>query len=110
MLDKYPKAVKKEIIRLIGVVYERELRKAQFGLLGDFAQWEAGELDAFELNERIHVYHDETARELWKRMGTVQPHADLCVAAAVRDGVLKREEVTQQTRDALESLIRSGLP
>jgi hypothetical protein len=102
--------VKQEITRLIGVVYERELRKAQFELLGDFAKWEAGQMDTFELNERIHIYHDQTAREVWKRMGTLNDHADLWVAKAIRDGVLKRDEMTQETQAALERLIASGLP
>jgi hypothetical protein len=101
MLDRYPKPVKKEIMHLISVVYEHELRRAQLDLRAEFAKWEAGELDAFELNDRIHIYHDETARELWKRMGTLQSDADLWVAKAIREGVLKREEVMPETLAAL---------
>jgi hypothetical protein len=49
----------------VGEYHERELTALLEHLREGFARLDAGELDAFELDELIHRY-ERSARELWK--------------------------------------------
>jgi hypothetical protein len=49
----------------VGEYHERELRALLEHVRGGFARLDAGEIDAFELDELIHRYK-RSARELWK--------------------------------------------
>ena len=53
--------------------------------------WRAGEIDVWELNERIHKYHNGAAEELYKQYNV--RWTDLVVALALQRGVLRQEEV-----------------
>jgi hypothetical protein len=49
-----------------------------------FDRWDRGEIDSFELNELVHRFHQDTAREIWKRDATT--HLEPAVASAVATG------------------------
>ena len=57
-LRSFSKAQKREVRRLAGLAHERELAAAVDNLRAQFERWRAGEFDVFELNERIHQFHD----------------------------------------------------
>lgn len=106
MLDGYGKSVKKEILRLNGIVYEREMNRETAKLLEHFREWESGKLDVFQLNDLIHEYHNGPSRELYKQYVMGQNCADFSVACGIRDGLLKPDEVSPDTMAALQTLIR----
>jgi hypothetical protein len=85
------KAQKRELRRLAGLAYERELSAASANLQGEFERWRKGEIDVFMLNELIHQFHDGVARDLYKLYAMGQPVWG--VGAAIARGVLKKEEV-----------------
>lgn len=77
-----------------GVAHERELSKALRDLRAEFDRWERGEIDPFELNERIHKFHKGPAHDLWVRY-TTNP-VDPQVAYAVVKGILSKDEVPSE--------------
>lgn len=69
-MDKHPskgKRINRELERLLGLAYERDLAKALSVLEPEFARWRRGEIDAFELEKAIHEFHNGAARDLFKR-------------------------------------------
>jgi hypothetical protein len=53
----------------------------------------SSEIDSFELIERVHRFHEDTSREIWKRYAMTR--LEQAVASAVVAGVLRREEGTR---------------
>ncbi len=97
------KAQLKEVRKLAGLAYERELAKAVGDLQNQFESWRRGELDVFGLHERIHQFHDGISRDLYKQYVLGEPGWNL--AAAIRNGVVKECEVNPLILENLGRLI-----
>jgi hypothetical protein len=65
MSDASEKARRRAAGELVGDHHERELRALLEHVRDGFARLDAGELDAFELDDLIHRY-TRSAHELWK--------------------------------------------
>ena len=89
-MQEVPKRIKGLVREWARIACDRDLRKALGELHAQFALWERGEIDSFELNERVHRFHEDTSREIWKRYATT--HLEPAVASAVATGVLTRED------------------
>ncbi len=103
MLVEVPKHIKRQVREWAGIAHERDLRKALGELRAQFDLWERGEIDAFELNERVHRFHQDTSREIWKRYATT--HLEPAVASAVAAGVLRKEELPSELLQHIDGLI-----
>ena len=79
------------------------LAQALSELGAQFARWDRGEIDSFELNDLVHRFHQDTAREIWKRYATT--HLEPAVASAVAAGVLRKEELPAELLKHLAGLI-----
>lgn len=66
----------------VGRYYEEQLAALLERVRGGFAQYDAGKLDAFELDDLIHRYKRAT-RELWKLCGSVTGHQAGIVARTI---------------------------
>ena len=64
------KAQRRADIALVGSYYEARLADLLERVRDGFADYDAGELDAFDLDDLIHRYKRAT-RELWKFCGSV---------------------------------------
>lgn len=104
MTRRYDKSIWKRLRALAGTAHERELDRALEMLLGQFTDWRTLKIDAFELNDRIHEFHQKTAREIWK-MYVNTGHEEMLVARAVHLGLLSKEEVGKDLLDQLDPLI-----
>ena len=102
-MQEVPKHIKRQVREWAGIAHDRDLRKALGDLRAEFARWECGEIDSFELNERIHRFHQDTSREIWKRYATT--HLEPAVASAVAAGVLRREELPAELLQHIGGLI-----
>jgi hypothetical protein len=69
----------------VGEYHERELTALLEHVREGFARLDAGELDAFELDELIHRYKRAT-RELWKFCNLSGPEGAAWVIADAREG------------------------
>jgi hypothetical protein len=92
IMRSYNKPTRKRLRELAAVAHERELAGALNKLQEDFAAWQAGKIDAFELNDHIHQFHRQTSREIWK-LYCYHGDLDLLVSRAFKLGLLTEEEI-----------------
>jgi len=90
---------RRELRRLAGLAHERELSRALGKLEASFQLWREGKLEAYELNEQVHDYHQGEQREIWGRYkrGNEAP----AVARALALGLLQNEELPPQLLEEL---------
>lgn len=98
------KPVRKAILDLAALAYERELSTELSKLRVKFDAWERGETDAFELERAIHAFHNGAARELFNRYSS-ESMQDHVVAHAVIGGVILESEVPEIARDHISGLV-----
>lgn len=96
------KANRKKLRELAAVAHERELGNELAKVEENFALWRRGEIDPFELNDRIHRFHDGTSRDLYATRG-LRPYQ--AVARAVAYRILDRTEIPSDILTALETVI-----
>jgi hypothetical protein len=103
-MHELPKAARRAIRELASLAYERELVVELRKLRCDFDAWTADEMNAFELEQAIHRFHDGVARELYNRYspGSTLPHA---VAAAIMRGTISSTEIPEPAREHLDHLV-----
>ncbi len=68
MTYNYSKLIRKKLRELAGLAHERELSMAMETLDKHFAQWRRQEIDCFELNDRIHRFHQNTSSEAMENL------------------------------------------
>ena len=90
MTRELTKAQRSRLRELASVAYERELSGELESLEDDFKRWRAGEINAFGLSEAIHAFHQEAARELFKKYNS---SVEIAVAQAIHFGILSKDEV-----------------
>lgn len=97
------KTSRRKLRELAGVAYTHELSAELAKLESDFVQWRSGEIDAFELSDRIHRFHDGISRHLYVLYRDLPPSRS--VARAVVLQLLQETEVPAKILSALESAI-----
>jgi len=102
-MQEVPKQIKRLVREWAGIAHDRDLHKALSELRAHFDRWDRGEIDSFELNELVHRFHQDTAREIWKRYGT--SHLEPAVASAIAAGVLRTEELPAELVRHIAGLI-----
>jgi hypothetical protein len=103
MTHNYSKLIRKKLRELAGIAHKRELNRALGTLDSHFTQWRLQEIDCFELNDRIHRFHQNTSSELWKTYSSMEN--DFLVCRAVKLGFLSKEDVPEKEADAILVLI-----
>jgi hypothetical protein len=93
------KAQRRRLRDLCAMAYERELSADLSKLEAEFGRWRAGELDAYELSERIHRFHQGPARKLFSKYDP--SNREFTVADAIHRGLITEEEAGA---DAIEML------
>lgn len=78
------KARRRADIALVGAYYEARLADLLERVRDAFADYDAGELDAFDLDDLIHRYKRAT-RELWKSCGSVTGSSAHFVARSIEE-------------------------
>jgi len=102
-MQEVPKRIKRLVDHWAAVAHDRDLRHGLNELRGEFGRWDRGEIDSFELNNRIHRFHQETSREIWKRYATTR--LEPAVASAIATGVLRKEELPEELLQHIAALI-----
>ena|ERR1700681_1768878 len=98
------KANKRKLRELASLAYKRQLGHALAKLEVDFTRWRGGEIDPFELSDRIHRFHDGVSRDLYVSYRDLSPI--LSVSRAIALHVLDRTEVPAEILAGLESTIQ----
>ena len=102
-MQEVPKRIKRLVRDWARIAHDRDLRQALSELRVQFDRWEHGEIDAFELNDLVHRFHQDSSRDIWKRYATT--HLEPAVAAAVASGVLRKEELPAELVRHMAGLI-----
>lgn len=89
---------------MAGQCYEKEITLALESLFEDFKKWEQSEITPWDLNDKIHHYHNGTARELYKLYEGLND-TTVALSQAVVKGIIKIEDVPENCRPLLEGLI-----
>lgn len=105
MQNDYSKSARCKLRKLAGVAHERQLAVALEKLYEQFNAWRDHRIDAFELNDRIHAFHQRTSREIWKLYNSAGQE-DILVARALKSGLLTEDEIGKELVDLLEPIIR----
>jgi hypothetical protein len=95
--------IKRLVREWAAIAHDRDLRNALSELRVQFDRWERGEIDAFELNDLVHRFHQNTSREIWKRYATT--YLERALASAVAAGVLRKEELPGELFQHIAGLI-----
>ena len=93
----------RELRRLAGQAYERELNQELQKLYEIFHRWSAGEMLAGEMTDAIHEFHQGPNRDLFKLYNG--PDCSLMVARGVAKGLLSRDEVGPELMPRLEHML-----
>jgi len=97
----FTKAELRTLRDLAGTAYERELDAALKEFAADVDDWRAGRINAFDLSDCIHEFHNTTARELWKLYNGLKP--PFIVTSALERGVLVESDVPGPLRARLRA-------
>jgi len=93
MPDRWTKRQRRELRELQGLAWERELSAVLDDLRRDFRAWEKGDISPFELNDRIHRFHNGRSRELFN---TYSGSLDMFwLESVVARGVIEESEVSE---------------
>ena len=99
-----PKAIKRALRELAGRAHETLLRRALTDLRREFDAWERSEIDAFELTERVHKFHQGPAQEIYLRFsGGIDLR--LLVGYCVHEGLIERESIPAEVFPYLETAL-----
>jgi hypothetical protein len=101
--ERYPKAVRRALRELAAKAHEVELGRELGKLEAEFAHWRSGELDAFELNGRIHAFHQGPSRELYSKYQALSP--DTLVCLAVCRGGFQESDLPAEVLQHLQALL-----
>jgi hypothetical protein len=94
----YSKNERRVLMKLVAEAHRRELTQALERLYGEFRQWECGEIDSFELDEKIHRYHQNDARMIWSRYNGGLPLL-IVLAGSLQSGLVTLEELPAELRE-----------
>jgi hypothetical protein len=94
-MHDYPKRIKRALRELAGEAYEQEMKREVSQLAESFDKWRAGKIDVWELDHRIHQYHNGPARELYNQYN-VPSQIDMLVAYAIVRGIISEDRVPEE--------------
>lgn len=89
-----PKRVRRRLRELSARAHEEELRRALLPLSRSFDEWRKGHLSSGDLALAVHEFERGPAREMFRRYNGAP--ATMNVAYALREGLLRREEVEDE--------------
>ncbi len=99
----YSKKQRKEMRELQGLAWQRELEEELGSLENLFSSWREGRIDAFELSDQIHKFHNGASRDLYTRYSG--NHYDITVPGAIANGKIDESEVSKELLEIISEYI-----
>ena len=96
------KADKKKVRQLAGIAWERELRHEILGIMTAINEMENGSLSPFDVNDRIHKFHNGASRDLYRQYSESLPWLGVC--RAFFDRVLTDDDLVDASDE-----VRAGI-
>ena len=104
MSRDFSKKQRAELKRLNGLAWERELATALDELFAQFGKWRSETISEFDLSDKLHEFHDHTARDLYKRYAFGDNF--FAVPGAIARGIIRESEVSAALLEKLDSTTR----
>ena len=98
------KSQRRHLNELAGRAYECELSRAIDSVQQEIQKWKNNEISCWDVDQKIHSYHDEEARSLYKTYVMLK-EPRVAVAQAIAKGILDITEVKEDCRPLLDGLI-----
>jgi hypothetical protein len=93
----------RELRSLAQEAYSRELNEALRQLDLDFSAWKDSNIDAFQLSDSVHTFHQGPSRELY--VDYMRLHPGILATRALARGILKREDVSDALFEKLSDRV-----
>ncbi len=90
-MTRFTKSERALLRDLAEEAWSAELHEALLALYEEFGKWADDAISSFDLSDRIHQFHDGTARELYGRYTTLDSAS--AVARAVALGLFAEESL-----------------
>ncbi len=103
MQGDFTKSERKKIRQLASLAWERELRVALLDIAAAVAEMKNGSMSPFDVDNRIHKFHDGTSRDLYKQYSDSSPWIGVC--RAYFEGILTNDDIADAS-DAIRDGIR----
>lgn len=98
------KSQRRHLKELAGRAYECELSRAIDSVHQEIQRWKNNEISCWDVDQKIHSYHDNEARSLYKTYVMLN-EPRVAVAQAIAKGILDIAEVKEDCRPLLDGLI-----
>jgi hypothetical protein len=105
MPDRITKRERAALRELAAEAYERELDDALSELYDEFRTWDGKSMSAFDLNEKIHQFHNGLSRELYSIYVMNDP--EIAVVIGVVRSVINLDAIEETLREKLRPTIES---
>ena len=99
MSRDFTKKQKAEIRKLQGLAWKRELEEELGSLESNFEAWRNSEIDAFDLSDLIHKFHDGESRQLYKYY--TYRNSPYAVPSAIAKSIISESEVSKELLDII---------
>ncbi len=99
----YSKKQRKEMRELQGLAWQRQLEEELENLESLFLSWREGTIDAFELSDQIHRFHNSVSRDLYTRYSG--NHYEITVPDAIANGKIVESEVSKELLEIISEYI-----
>ena len=96
------KKVGKQMRELAQLAYERDLSRSIEDLQERMKAWEAGKMTVWDLEQDIHIFHNKTARYLYKSYAMTD--SIIAVALVVAKGVISLNDVPEEKRKKIQDI------
>lgn len=100
--SEFNRREKSELRDLASEAWAEELNAALLELYEEFGKWGGDSLSPFDLNDKIHEFHNGISRELYVRYSG-KPEFE--VARGIAKGYISEEHVSESLLEKLQSLI-----
>ena len=99
MVPELTRKQKAELRKLHALAWQRDLDRELAILEESFASWRAGTIDAFDLTDIIHQFHNGRQRELYSFYSS--RNNPFAVPAAIAKGLISESEVSSELLEKL---------
>jgi hypothetical protein len=99
--DSFSKAENKQLKLLVEKAWTKELNSNLMFLSESFDSWSKAKLSPFDLVEEIHMFHNRTARELFKKY--TGPTDSVTVGRAIAENHLDENELSEGLKAKLQA-------
>lgn len=96
------KKVEKQMRELAQIAYERDLTRSIEDLQEQMKAWKAGKMTVWDIEQDIHMFHNKTARSLYKSYAITD--SIIAVAIGVAKGVISLSDVPEEERKKIQDI------